>query len=112
MGSHTKNFALRMNRRMEWELAPAFDLTFNVGPGGYHQTSVMGEARHPGRDQLLRLAAACDIAPKAGMQVIDAMCDAARGLDQMLDAEGVRRATRQAIGTAVGGNVRRCLGGN
>ncbi|WP_423596740.1 type II toxin-antitoxin system HipA family toxin [Roseateles sp. MS654] len=106
---HTKNFALRMNRRMEWELAPAFDLTFNAGPGGYHQMSVMGEARTPGRDHLLQLARANDIADSVAAQAIDAMCEAARELDAALDAEGVRRATRKAIATAVEANVRRCV---
>lgn len=105
---HTKNFALRMNRRMQWELAPAFDLTFNVGPGGYHQTSVMGEARHPGRDHLLRLARACDVDPTAAAAAIDEMCEAARGLNDLLDAEGVRRVTRQAVAAAVDANVGRC----
>jgi len=108
---HTKNFALRMNRRMEWELAPAFDLTFNAGPGGYHQMSVMGEARAPGREHLLQLARAHDIADSVAAQTIDAMCEAAQGLEPALDAEGVRRATRKSIATAVEANVRRCVAG-
>jgi serine/threonine-protein kinase HipA len=107
---HTKNFALRMNQRMEWELAPAFDLTFNTGPGGYHQTSVMGEAKSPGREHLLRLAQACDIPAQHASGVIDAMCEVARGLVDALEAEGVRRATRQAISAVVAANVRRCGG--
>ncbi|HEY1399506.1 type II toxin-antitoxin system HipA family toxin [Roseateles sp.] len=105
---HTKNFALRMNRRMEWEVAPAFDLTFNPGPGGYHQTAVMGEAKTPGREHLLRLAQACDIPSQHAMGVIDRMCEVASGLPDALDAEGVRRATRQTISAAVSTNVRRC----
>ncbi|WP_183493251.1 MULTISPECIES: type II toxin-antitoxin system HipA family toxin [unclassified Roseateles] len=105
---HTKNFALRMNRRMAWELAPAFDLTFNTGPGGYHQMSVMGEAKSPSRDHLLKLARACDIAEGAAADTIDAICEAARGLDAALDREGVRRTTRKAIGVAVDANLRRC----
>lgn len=108
---HTKNFALRMNRRMEWELAPAFDLTFNAGPGGYHQMSVMGEARAPGREHLLQLARAHDIADSVAAQTIDAMCEAAQELEPALDAEGVRRATRKSIATAVEANVRRCVAG-
>ncbi len=108
---HTKNFALRMNRRMEWELAPAFDLTFNAGPGGYHQMSVMGEARAPEREHLLQLARAHDIADSVAAQTIDAMCEAAQELEPALDAEGVRRATRKSIATAVEANVRRCVAG-
>jgi serine/threonine-protein kinase HipA len=105
---HTKNFAFRMNRRMEWELAPAFDLTFNVGPGGYHQMSVMGEAKAPGREHLLRLARSCDVGETAAAAVIEAMCEAAQGLADALDAEGVRRATRKTMLSLVEDNVRRC----
>ena len=105
---HTKNFALRMNRQLAWELAPAFDLTFNTGPGGYHQMSVMGEARAPGREHLLRLARACDIAAPLAIRTIDELSSVSQGLSEALDQGGVRRATRQAIMAVVAGNLRRC----
>lgn len=31
---HTKNFGYVMNESMQWELAPCYDLTYNVGVGG------------------------------------------------------------------------------
>lgn len=105
---HTKNFALRMNRQMAWELAPAFDLTFNVGPGGYHQMSVMGEAKVPGREHLLQLARACDIGESIAKQAIEEMGEVAQGLNDALDSHAVRRVTRQSISDVVMGNLRRC----
>jgi serine/threonine-protein kinase HipA len=36
---HAKNFSYRMNEALQWQLSPAYDLTFHAGPGGYHQTS-------------------------------------------------------------------------
>lgn len=53
---HAHNIAYLMNDRGEWALAPAFDLTPSPGPGGYHTTSIMGEALKPNRTQLLSLA--------------------------------------------------------
>ncbi|MEZ6878864.1 type II toxin-antitoxin system HipA family toxin [Enterobacter sp. KBR-315C3_2022] len=41
---HPKNFAYLMSQEGSWSLAPAFDITFCDGPGGYHQMDVMGEA--------------------------------------------------------------------
>ena len=41
---HPKNFAYTMSRAGDWKLAPAYDVTFCEGPGGYHQMDVMGEA--------------------------------------------------------------------
>ncbi len=52
---HPKNFAYRLSARGHWQLAPAFDVTFCEGPGGYHQMDVMGEALDIGRAALLRL---------------------------------------------------------
>jgi serine/threonine-protein kinase HipA len=55
---HVRNFAYLMDERGEWRMSPAFDLTFANGPGGYHTTSVMGEALRPTRKHLLALAKA------------------------------------------------------
>ncbi len=41
---HTKNFSFLMAKNGQWKLAPAYDVTFCEGPGGYHQMDIMGEA--------------------------------------------------------------------
>ena len=58
---HAHNFSFLMNARGAWRLSPAYDLTPSAGPGGYHSTSVMGEALRPGREHLLELARALDL---------------------------------------------------
>ncbi len=105
---HAKNLALRMNERMEWRLSPVFDSSFDPGPGGCHQTSVVGEARHPARAHLLALARACDVPKGTAIRCIDVVCDAARGLEGILDDAGVRKATRRQVAAAVRENVARC----
>lgn len=55
---HSHNFAYLMDERGEWAMSPAYDLTPSNGPGGYHSTSVMGEALRPTREHLLALAKA------------------------------------------------------
>lgn len=72
-----------MNRQLQWALAPADDLTHSAGPGGQHQTAVVGEATHPGRQHLLRLATRCDIAAPFAHHTIATMCSAAAGLDSL-----------------------------
>lgn len=68
---HTKNFAYVMNETMEWKLAPCYDLTYNVGPGGEHQMTVCGEGRYPGRGHLLELARRCDLTQNWARKTID-----------------------------------------
>lgn len=58
---HLKNHAFLMDQHGNWQLAPAYDLSFSRGPGGEHTLLVAGEGRRPGRAQIDAVAA------KAGM---------------------------------------------
>ncbi len=42
---HAKNFAFRLNRRRQWELAPCYDLTFNTGPRASTRWTCWGTAK-------------------------------------------------------------------
>ncbi|HKS32895.1 MAG TPA: type II toxin-antitoxin system HipA family toxin [Enterobacteriaceae bacterium] len=53
---HPKNFAYLMSSTGQWQLSPAYDVTWCEGPGGYHQMDVMGEALDISREQLVSLA--------------------------------------------------------
>ncbi|WP_175727271.1 type II toxin-antitoxin system HipA family toxin [Burkholderia ambifaria] len=74
---HPKNFAYIMARSGEWKLAPAYDVTFCEGPGGYHQMDVMGQALQIDRAALLGLAKEAEISPAAAGDMIDRMCSVA-----------------------------------
>ncbi|ABI89307.1 type II toxin-antitoxin system HipA family toxin [Burkholderia ambifaria] len=74
---HPKNFAYIMARSGEWKLAPAYDVTFCEGPGGYHQMDVMGEALQIDRAALLGLAKEAEISAAAAGDMIDRMCSVA-----------------------------------
>lgn len=52
---HPKNFAYIMSSTGQWQLAPAYDVTYCEGPGGYHQMDVMGEALEISRKSLHKL---------------------------------------------------------
>ena len=52
---HPKNFAYVMSAAGQWSLAPAYDVTFCEGPGGYHQMDIMGEALEVRREQMMKL---------------------------------------------------------
>jgi serine/threonine-protein kinase HipA len=105
---HAKNFSLRMNAHMRWEFAPAYDLTYNLGPGGHHQTSVMGEALKPARSYLIALANKLALRVADAAEVIDQTCSVAAGLPVALEETSVRKATRQALAKVVAANVLRC----
>ena len=71
---HPKNFAYIMSPSGAWQLAPAFDVTFCEGPGGYHQMDVMGEALEIDRDTMLRLADEAEVSAQTAGEIIDSIC--------------------------------------
>lgn len=68
---HTKNFSYVLNQQRKWVLAPAYDLTYNEGPNGYHQMSVMGEAQVIPRGAILALAKVAGISDTEVDKMID-----------------------------------------
>ncbi|WP_043195899.1 type II toxin-antitoxin system HipA family toxin [Pseudomonas putida] len=74
---HPKNFAYLMSQQGHWRLAPAYDVTFCEGPGGYHQMDVMGEALAISRTQVLRLAEEAEVPRDVACKMIDRICDVA-----------------------------------
>lgn len=75
---HPKNFAYLMSKTGEWTLAPAYDVTFCEGPGGYHQMDVMGEALEIGRKDMLRLGThEAELSAREAANTIDQICDVA-----------------------------------
>lgn len=71
---HPKNFSYLMSRSGQWTLAPAYDVTFCEGPGGYHQMDVMGEALAIDRRAMLRLAVEAEVTEETAASVIDRFC--------------------------------------
>lgn len=84
---HPKNFAYVMSASGAWKLAPAYDVTFCEGPGGYHQMDVMGEALAIHRGALLRLAGEAEVPAQTAGAIIDSMCHVARQFSTI--AEGL-----------------------
>ena len=60
---HAKNFSYIYNEQDDlWRLSPAYDLTFSNTYWGEHTTSVDGNGKGPGREQLI------NVGLKAGMK--------------------------------------------
>lgn len=83
---HPKNFAYIMSPGGDWKLAPAYDVTFCEGPGGYHQMDVMGEALEIGRKNLLNLAVEAEVNAATAADIIDRFCEVARRFSAMAES--------------------------
>jgi serine/threonine-protein kinase HipA len=101
---HTKNFGYVMNESMQWELAPCYDLTYNVGVGGEHHMTISGEGRHPARQHLLALAAKVDLPDAWACQTIERITTVAGTLAAHATGTGIKPATLAAVKNAIEAN--------
>ena len=73
---HAKNFSFLMDAKGTWTASPAYDLTFSAGPGGEHCTTLLGNGRNPGTNELLKLAFIAKINEKKALSIINEVKDA------------------------------------
>ncbi|SAL85150.1 HipA domain-containing protein [Caballeronia arvi] len=104
---HSKNFSFVMASDGRWMFSPAYDLTFNQGPGGEHQIDVCGEARAPARDQLMKLASMTGIAASTASQSIERIATVASGFRSFADDFPVEPTTLDEMETIVFANQSR-----
>lgn len=99
---HPKNFAYVMSPSGAWQLAPAYDVTFCEGPGGYHQMDVMGEALEIHRDAMLRLADEAEVSAQTAGGIIDRICDVASQFAAVAENMYPRAITQDTLDTIQG----------
>ncbi|HEX7814982.1 type II toxin-antitoxin system HipA family toxin [Dyella sp.] len=105
---HPKNFAYIMAPEGHWKLAPAYDVTFCEGPGGYHQMDVMGEALSISRAHVLRLAEEAEVPRDVASVMIDGICDVASQfavLAQAMYPQDITQETLRTIQRRIDQNV-------
>jgi serine/threonine-protein kinase HipA len=90
---HPKNFSYVMKSDGRWAFSPAYDLTFNDGPGGEHQMDVCGEARAPAREQLMKLASLTGIAANTASRSIARIADIASAFRSFADDFPIEQST-------------------
>ena len=97
---HSKNFAFLMNEKGQWNVAPAYDLTFSSGPGGEQSTTIMGEGKKPGRTHLQELGKKLGI--KKANEIIDQVSQAISKWEEFADIAGVSKLSKKLIKDNIG----------
>ncbi len=98
---HVKNIAFLMNRRGEWRLSPAYDVTYAYNRGGpwtdQHQMSVAGKRSGFERADLLRFAETSGLKIPRARRVIDRVLDAVADWPRFASEAGVEKRDIQRI---------------
>ena len=102
---HPKNFSYRLGRERRWELAPAYDLSFNEGPNCEHQLAIHGLGKNITRPVMLDLTDSAQLDSQWAATRIDAMLEVAKGILGHLDTPAIRQASRRHIARRVAANA-------
>jgi len=106
---HPKNFAYLMSADGIWTLAPAFDVTWNEGPGGYHQMDIMGEALSIQKQHLIWLGTQeAELSETQVRELISRIADVGSRFSAYAEAllpGKITPATRRAIQTQIDANI-------
>ncbi len=98
---HVKNIAFLMNRRGEWSLSPAFDVSFNWNPGGAwtgkHQMSLRGKRDGFERGDLLEFALSAGVKKAAAKRMLDEINSAIHAWPELAEEADVPSARRDQI---------------
>ena len=90
---HVKNIAFLMDRRGEWRLSPAFDISYAWNPSGEwtsrHQMSVNGKRDGFEHEDLLALAKAADIKKARAERMVNRVIEAVRRWPDFAGEAGV-----------------------
>lgn len=94
---HTRQHAFLMDADGEWRLAPAYDLTFSIGPGGEHYLAIDGEGRNPTRDHVMRLGKLHGLTTATINEILEQNADAVAGWSGFASGAGVGESSRREV---------------
>jgi serine/threonine-protein kinase HipA len=100
---HTRNFAFRLKKDQQWELAPAYDICHAYRPGSdwvsQHALSVNGKRTNISKDDLLTVASSMNI-KKAG-QIIIQISEVVKNWYHYAEETKVAEKLRDTIGNTL-----------
>lgn len=92
---HSKNISYLMDSKGNWQLAPAYDLTYSNSSHGMHSTTIAGESANPTRKHLKELAS--EFRMKNGDVILEQVADAVSQWKSFAKDAGVSRESTELI---------------
>lgn len=99
---HAKNFSFLMNEHGEWQLSPAYDLTFSSGPSGEQSTMVMGEGKAPMLSHLRNLGEFAGLRGERINEIVEQTQEALSNWLRLAREFGVKASNIRLIGERIG----------
>ena len=78
---HSKNFSYIFDEAKQgWKLAPAYDLTYSNSIGGEHATTINGNGKEPGMEDILKVAGAVKLDEKKARDIASDIEEKVQGM--------------------------------
>lgn len=102
---HVKNIAYLMDRRGQWSLSPAFDITWAYNPDGdwtaRHQMSINGKREDIGLADLAACAATASINASRAREIVEQVRHSVRQWPRFADEAGVNASWRDQVAASL-----------
>jgi serine/threonine-protein kinase HipA len=92
---HSKNISYLMDSKGNWQLAPAYDLTYSNSSHGMHSTAIAGESANPTKKHLKELAS--EFSMKNGVAILEEVADTVSQWKSFAKDAGVTRESMELI---------------
>ena len=98
---HARQFSFIMERDGSWRMAPAYDLTWSLGPGGEHSSAVLGHGKNITRAHLIELGKKADMKERDANRVIECVEGALSKWKSISNECGVSHESANMIAAAL-----------
>jgi serine/threonine-protein kinase HipA len=102
---HMKNFSFTMNKRGEWLLSPAYDMSYSTGRQGYHSMSLNGIRNNAMVKDFEKMAMNFNV--KTWKDIVSQTCEKLREFPSLAQKFGVPEKNIDIVNNRIKENVKR-----
>jgi len=104
---HTKNFSYLMDEDGQWQLSPAYDLTFNHGINGHHSMAISGQGNNIEKAAIQKVAKLINMPQSQLNQLIKQVSDALSQFETLARQQQIPPQHIKPIADYIGEQIRR-----
>lgn len=98
---HTKNFGFLMNKKGEWTLSPAFDMTYSYDPTGkwtkVHQIKLNGKQDNFTIEDILKFGKYCNLTKKQSSHILENTINVFKEFENLADEYNIDTELKQSV---------------
>jgi serine/threonine-protein kinase HipA len=106
---HTKNFGFLMNKKGEWSLSPAFDMTYSYDPSGtwtkVHQIRLNKKQDNFTKEDIISFGKYCNLTKIQSIKILEKTIEVFKEFEELADKYKVPKKLKETVSK----NLRRDL---